>query len=98
MKELALRYLDINIIKLPEDLKLKRVPRTGKPCKDAKDFFMYYRKPEIQDPVRLFNELVKLSGGLKFWTAFRNKNGTYKFDINNDQLYSFLDASGFYTI
>lgn len=98
MKELALRYLDINIIKLPEDLKLKRVPRTGKPCKDAKDFFMYYRKPEIQDPIRLFNELVKLSGGLKFWTAFRNKNGSYKFDINNDQLYSFLEACGFYTI
>lgn len=97
MYKIALQYLDISIIRLPEDLKKKRA-RGGKPCKDAKDFFMYFRKPESQNPVRLFDELVKLSGGLKFWTAVQQKNGAYKYDINNDQMYSFLEASGFYTI
>ena len=97
MYDIALRYLDISIIRLPDDLKKHR-DRRGKPCKDAKDFFMYYRKPETQNPVKLFDELVKLSGGLKFWTAIPQQKGGYKYDINNDQMYAFLEASGYYTI
>ena len=97
MYDIALRFLDISIIRLPEDLKQKR-DRRGKPCKDAKDFFMFYRKPEVQDPVKLFDELVKLSGGLKFWTAAQLTKGGMKYDINNDQMYAFLEASGYYTI
>lgn len=96
MYDIALRFLDINLILLPDELKERR--HNGKPCKDAKDFFMYFRRPENQDPFRLFDELVKLSGGLKFWSAVRQKNGTYKYDINNEQMYTFLNASGFYTI
>ena len=97
MYDIALRFLDISIIRLPEDLKKHR-DRRGKPCKDAKDFFMYYRKPESQNPVRLFDELVKLSGGLKFWTATQMQKGGWKYDINNDQMYAVLEASGYYTI
>ena len=96
MYDIALRFLDIAIIRLPEDLRYQF--HRGKPCKDAKDFFMYYRRPENQDPARLFNDLVKLSGGLKFWTGVIGRNGRVSYDINNDQLYSFLEASGFYTI
>lgn len=98
MYKTALHYIGLKIIRLPDDLKNHRA-RNGKPAKDAKDFFSYYRKPEIQNPVRLFNELVKISGGLQFWQEkwnARTKEKTY--DINNDQLYSFLEASGFYTI
>lgn len=102
MYQIALQYIGIKIIRLPEELKQKRA-RNGKPCKDAKDFFSYYRKPEIQNPVRLFSDLVKLSGGLQFWTEHRKKSDDGKsyvstFDINNAQLYAFLQASGFYTI
>lgn len=97
MYKTALRYLDLSIIRLPEELKERRT-RSGKPCKDAKDFFMHFRRPENQDPVKLFNELVKLSGGLKFWTVTFLKGGAAKYDINNDQLYSFLEACGYYTI
>lgn len=97
MYDIALRFLEVSIIRLPEDLKKHR-DRKGKPCKDAKDFFMYYRKPEMQNPFRLFDELVKLSGGLKFWTEIDLPKGGKKFDINNDQMYSFLEASGYYTI
>ena len=97
MYQIALRYIGLKIIRLPEELKQKRA-RNGKPCKDAKDFFSYYRKPEIQNPVRLFNDLVKLSGGLQFWTMRYTKDGNRTYDINNAQLYAFLEASGFYTI
>lgn len=98
MYRLALRYLDLNIIRLPEELKRFR-DRKGKPCKDAKDFFMYFRRPENQNPHKLFGELVKLSGGLKFWEEKRDKEKNLKgYDIDNEQLYSFLEASGFHRI
>ena len=98
MYRIALRYLDIKIIKLPEELKRFK-DRKGKPCKDAKDFFMHFRRPENQNPVSLFKELVKLAGGLKFWQEKYAKNGAFSgYDINNEQLYSFLQASGYYKI
>lgn len=98
MYKIALQYIDLKIIRLPEELKQRRA-RNGKPCKDAKDFFSYFRKPEIQNPVRLFNELVKITGGLKFWQQkYNSKTKEFTYDINNDQLYAFLEASGFYTI
>lgn len=97
MYKIALQYLGVKIIRLPDELKQRRA-RNGKPCKDAKDFFSYFRKPEIQNPVRLFNDLVRLSGGLQFWTRIRCKDGSYRYDINNEQLYAFLEASGFHTI
>lgn len=98
MYRAAMQYIGLKIIRLPDDLKNRRA-RNGKPAKDAKDFFSYYRKPEIQDPVKLFNDLVKISGGLQFWQERWNaKSRERSFDINNDQLYAFLEASGFYTI
>lgn len=98
MYRLALRYLDLNIIRLPEELKRFR-DRKGKPCKDAKDFFVHFRRPENQNPVNLFKELVKLSGGLKFWQEKHSKSGSFcGYDINNEQLYAFLEASGYYRI
>lgn len=98
MYRIALRYLDIKIIKLPEELKRFR-DRKGKPCKDAKDFFVHFRRPENQNPQSLFKELVKLSGGLKFWQEKYTKTGAFSgYDINNEQLYSFLQASGYHKI
>lgn len=96
MYKTALRYLDLKIIQLPNELKNYR-DRKGKPCKDAKDFFVHFRRPENQNPYKLFSDLVKLSGGLKFWTVKPAKTG-FTFDINNEQLYSFLQAGGFYRI
>lgn len=98
MYRIALRYLDIKIIKLPEELKRFK-DRKGKPCKDAKDFFVHFRRPENQNPISLFKELVKLSGGLKFWQEKYTKTGGFSgYDINNEQLYSFLQASGYFKI
>ncbi|MGM9763341.1 MAG: primase-helicase family protein [Candidatus Cryptobacteroides sp.] len=98
MYKIAMRYLDINIIRLPEELKSFK-DRKGKPCKDAKDFFMYFRRPENQNPHSLFKELVKLAGGLKFWMEKHTKDGKFNgYEIDNEQLYSFLQATGFYRI
>lgn len=79
MYKTALRYLDLKIIQLPNELKNYR-DRKGKPCKDAKDFFVHFRRPENQNPYKLFSDLVKLSGGLKFWTVKPAKTG-FTFDI-----------------
>lgn len=98
MYELALSYLDLRIIMLPESLNKLRT-RGGKYCKDAKDFFVHYRKPNQQNPHKLFDQLVKLSYSLKFWVEKRDKKGEFMgYDINNEQLYSFLSACGFWKI
>ena len=96
MYRIALRYLDIRIILLPSELGRFK-DRKGKPCKDAKDFFLHFRRPENQNPKRLFDDLVKLSGSLKFWEEKWTKSGK-TYDINNEQLYAFLRASGYFRI
>ncbi len=98
MYKIALTYLDISIIQLPADLKNFRT-RKGKPCKDAKDFFVHYRKPELGGIDQIFDNLVKLSGGLKFWQdKYDKKRNFIGYDINNTQMYGFLQALGFHTI
>lgn len=95
---IAQSYLDISVIILPEDLSETRTDR-GKPCKDAKDFFVYYRRPELGNIDDLFAGLVRLAGGLKFWSDKVDKKGNFLgYDINNTQLYAFLSAAGFGTI
>lgn len=99
MRKIALKYLDISMIVLPSELRQLK-DRRGKSCKDAKDFFMYFRKPEIQNPRKLFDGIVRLSGGLKFWTDKYSRDGKVflGYDINNEQMYSFLEAAGFHRI
>lgn len=96
MYRIALRFLDIRLIILPSEL-ARFKDRKGKHCKDAKDFFTHFRRPENQDPRKLFNDLVKLSGSLRFWEEKWTKAGR-SYDINNEQLYAFLRASGYYRI
>lgn len=95
---LALKFLDLNIINLPDDLS-RIIARNGKPCKDAKDFFMHYRTPKHRNPKKYFDTLVKTAQSLQFWTQKKADNGDFKgFDIDNEQLYGFLAANGIYKI
>ena len=96
MYRIALRYLDLRIIQLPAELK-RFNDRKGKPCKDAKDFFVHFRRPENPNPRSLFADLVKLSGSLMFWTRKETRTG-WQYDVNNEQMYSFLSAAGFHKI
>lgn len=98
MYRIALRYLELRVIRLPDDLKNFRT-RKGGQSKDAKDFFMYYRKPEQPDPHRLFSDLLKVSGSLQFWTRKVSATGKFSgYEVNNVQLYGFLRASGFFAL
>lgn len=95
---LALRFLDrLNVIRLPEDLSKYR-DRKGKPCKDVKDFFNFYRHKN-QNLTHLFRQIVGSSIQLCFWSEKYDKQGGFSgYDINNEQLYAFLNANGLYTM
>lgn len=93
----ALSYLDIAVIQLPADLSSFR--HNGKPCKDAKDFFMHYRRSELGTVDDIFDNMVKMAGSLKFWQEKKDKAGhVVGFDVNNSQMYAFLESMGFHTI
>ncbi|MDR1554212.1 MAG: toprim domain-containing protein [Prevotellaceae bacterium] len=95
---IALKNLDFRIIWLPDDLQRFR-DRKGKPCKDAKDFFVHYRTPKHRNPKKYFDILVKTSQSLKFWLERYTPKGDFTgYDIDNEQLYGFLNANGIYKI
>ncbi len=99
--KIALKDLDIKIINLPADLGQYGTGKRDengheKPCKDIKDFCMYYKRGQI-DPYKEFKySLVKLAKPLKFWMETTDKNGNPKLEISNAHLYQFLQANGFH--
>lgn len=93
MYKLALQWLDLRIIRLPEEL--KQYKAKGKPCKDAKDFMMYFRKRGRSNPHKLFESLVTTSISLKWWIMYDKGKDGVSFDIDNEPLYGFLEANGF---
>ena len=96
--KIALKFLEINVVWLPEDLKKFR-DRKGKPCKDAKDFFMFYRSNRHRNIDHYFKKIVSTALPLCFWQTKCDKKGEFTgYDINNEQLYGFLNAVGLYTL
>ena len=99
--KLALKDLDIKVITLPADLGQYGTGKRDengheKPCKDIKDFCMYYKRGQI-DPYKEFrHSLVKLAKPMKFWMETTDKNGNPKPEISNAHLYQFLQANGFH--
>lgn len=95
---LGLRFIDLKIVYLPADLRRFK-DRKGKPCKDVKDFFMFYRHPRYKDVKYLLESIIKTSLPLQFWDVTYDKEGNFKgYDINNQQLYGFLAALGIYRL
>lgn len=98
MYALALKFLDLRVIRLPKSLASFRT-RNGKPCKDIKDYMMYYRKQGRNNPHSNFQDLVKTSHSLKFWRMKdMGQSKGVTFDISNVQLFRFLEAHGYYTM
>lgn len=98
--ELALRFIDIHTIWLPDALSSYRDNR-GRPRKDFRDW------AEIYDTKSDFNELVELATPAKFWTTQlikdKDTDGSprrfrYKYSIDVSCLYEFLMLNGFYTL
>ena len=90
--ELALQYIDIHTVWLPEMLRTYRDNR-GKARKDLKDWM------ELRDRRSDFRGLMELAMPAKFWTERENqKTGAKIYDIDTDCLYNFLRLNGFYTL
>lgn len=90
--ELALQFIDIHTVWLPERLRDFRDNR-GKRRKDLKDWM------ELRDRHSDFRGLMELAMPAKFWTERENqKTGAKIYDIDTDCLYNFLRLNGFYTL
>lgn len=95
---LGLRFIDLRIVNLPADLRRFRDAK-GRPCKDVKDFFMFYKHSRYTDKKFLLESIIKTSLPLQFWDVTYDKEGNFKgYDINNQQLYGFLAALGIYRL
>ncbi len=90
--ELALKFIDIHTIWLPEKLSTYRDNR-GNPRKDFRDWVEIWK--ENSD----FRGLLELATPAKFWTTTRNeKTGKLKYSIDISCLHEFLMLMGFYTL
>lgn len=91
-RELALRFIDIHTMWLPQNLMQYRDNR-GRPRKDLRDW------QELRDRRSDFAGLMALAMPAKFWTERTNrKTGAVTYDIDTECLYNFLRLYGFYTL
>lgn len=111
MNKLALKYLNLKVIYLPEDLMTVQNPRTGKACKDAEEFFNFYpslmRKNEKLKDMSVnhfFNDMLVTAKRMRFWDVqYQSKKDeddarfkVEKYTLNFDTMVQFLSANGFY--
>lgn len=90
--ELALKYIDIHTVWLPEKLTQYRDHR-GNPRKDFRDWM------EIWKNKRDFSNLLELALPAKFWTVSTNeKSGVQKYAIDISCMREFLTLNGFYVL
>ena len=91
-RELALRFIDVHTMWLPQNLMQYRDNR-GRPRKDLRDW------QELRDRRSDFAGLMALAMPAKFWTERTNhKTGAVTYDIDTECLYNFLRLNGFYTL
>lgn len=111
-EDLALANLGVKVIYLPNDLASLTSGRTGRPCKDASEYFAEYpvvlrqnrtfRNKTINDH---FESLIVKAHSMKFWdeqyTMRKAENGVdkyvkIKYTLNPTNMAQFLGASGMY--
>ncbi len=91
-RELALKYIDIHTIWLPESL-LSYKDNRGKPRKDFRDWMEYNPSQAA------FKSLIELATPAKFWTvSIQEKTKKLRYSIDLSCLHEFLTLNGFYTI
>ena len=100
-QKIALQDLDVRVIEFPEDFASYSTNKrdsdgNAKPCKDIKDFMVYYKRGQIDPHYEFANRLVKLAKPFKFWTEIISDKGRISYDISNACLFKFLSATGFY--
>jgi len=106
MNSLAFDNIDLKLIYLPDDIRRYTDRRTGKPSKDAEQFFNNYPAGKAFKHINArFASMVTTAPTMKFWMEHggqrKNKNGDRewidKFDINVTNLKCFLNAMGVFT-
>ncbi|HWK58135.1 MAG TPA: primase-helicase family protein [Parapedobacter sp.] len=93
----AMTYLDLYTIELPQVLATYR--DRGKPCKDVRDYFRYWK-------AKAFRTLVETALPYRFWDRKPQYTGRgsermltgYTYEFNNVQAYNFLAKNGFYRL
>lgn len=111
MNRIAMDHVDMKVVYLPENLQTICSPRSGKPCKDAEEFFNFYpavmRRDERLTHMsvnRLFADLLKTAKRMRFWDVmYQSKKDedeerfmVRKYTLNFDNMSQFLSANGFY--
>ena len=111
-EDIALQNIGVRVIYLPRDLNTVISGRTGRPCKDAAEYFSNYptllahnrafRGKTINDH---FESLLIKAHSMKFWeeqyTQRKTENGVdkyvkIKYTLNPTNMAQFLGASGMY--
>lgn len=89
--ELALAYLDVHTIWLPNSLN-DFTDNRGRKSKDFRDWM------EIHRTRFEFENLVTMALPARFWSIEIDKSGREKVNLNAIKLYHFLRLNGFYTL
>lgn len=100
-QKIALQDLDVKVIEFPEDFANYSTNKrdsdgNNKPCKDIKDFMVYYKRGQINPHHEFKERLMKLAKPLKFWNETISDKGRVNYDISNACMFKFLTATGFY--
>lgn len=91
-RELALRFIDIHTIWLPDWLRTYRDNR-GKSRKDLRDWM------ELRQTKKDFKNLMTLAMPARFWTAsYSKKSDKWDYAIDTACLYNFLYLNGFHIL
>lgn len=105
--QLSLAFLELKTLYLPKDLATQNSPRTGKPCKDAEEYFSYYPMVlrQMKKTINInehFLALLQSAKEKKFWDAIPHKRKNefgeeeyyYRYTLLIDRMCSFLAAKG----
>lgn len=104
---LSLDFLELKTIYLPQDLQRLRSSRTGKPCKDAEEYFNNYpvmlrQMKKTANINEHFASLLKSAKEKKFWNEVPHKRKNewgeeeyyYRYELLIDRMCQFLAARG----
>lgn len=92
--QLAMQYLDIKTMWLPQWLRFRKDWRGGY-RKDLLDFFQVQRHHGKVAMIRLIKKMIKSSLPLQFWDVSYTDKGI-KYEYNNVHGYNFLEKNGHY--
>ena len=90
-KELALRFIDIRTLWLPNWLANYKDNR-GKSRKDLRDWM------EIRTEKKAFKDLMRTAYPARFWEVTYSEKGKPKYEVNTAYLYYFLNLNGYYIL